>query len=82
MENKKDWPLVTQRQLIAEIVRSQKIVKRAIAARWITPLVKGGRGRQSLYLPSEVSNLINRLKTGERPPLLRCEVFAAERRSK
>jgi hypothetical protein len=67
-----DWPLVTQRQLEREIVKSPRIVKRALAARWITPIVQGGLGRRSLFLPSSIDALIERLQR-EVPPLMPCE---------
>ncbi len=67
-----NWPLVTQRQLEQEIIKSPRIVKRALAARWIKPLVQGGLGRRSLFLPSSVDALIARLQL-EAPPLMPSE---------
>lgn len=80
--NIKAWPLITQRELESEVIKSPKIVKRALKAGWIKPLVQGGRGRQSLFLPSMVDSLILRLSKGQMPPLLPCERRAAARRAR
>ena len=69
-----DYPLVTQTELMDKIIRSPKIVKRAIYWEWVKPIVQGGKGKQSLFTPSSISIFIYRLKT-EQPPLLPCEVI-------
>jgi hypothetical protein len=72
-KKEKDYPLVTQSELMDNIIKSPKIVKRALYAKWIAPLIQGGKGKQSLFTPSSIDSLIYKLKT-EQPPLLPCEM--------
>ena len=73
----KDYPLVIQNELMNNIIRSPKIVKRALYWGWIKPIVQGGKGKQSLFTPSSISILICRLKK-EQPPLLPCDITKKE----
>ena len=73
MVNSSKKRLLTRKELISNYLRSDKILRRAIHHKWISPHVGGGKGRRALWDPRDVSVLLKRLKQGE-PPLLPCEV--------
>jgi hypothetical protein len=65
---------ITTRQVI-ELIGSSKLLKRALAAKgWLKPVIQGGRGCSSIFDYQDVLKFWERLKTGERPPLLACEI--------
>jgi hypothetical protein len=55
-------------------VGSQKLLQRAGAAGWISPAWSGGKGGRNLYDLPDLDNVIERLKQGEKLPLLACEI--------
>jgi phage terminase Nu1 subunit (DNA packaging protein) len=63
---------VTRRQLI-ELFNSPRLVQRMIVAGWFEVVRQGGPGRETLYDYQSARRAYRRLKSGERPPLLRCE---------
>lgn len=74
MEHQKLSPLaVTQAEAI-ELLRSPKLLKRALKAGWIKPVIQGGLGRNSLFDYEDVVRLWKRFKDEKvTPPLLPCE---------
>jgi predicted DNA-binding WGR domain protein len=64
---------VTQAEAI-DLIKSEKIFKRALRAGWIKPVVQGGLGRASIFDYGDIVRLWERLKTGEFPPKLPSEL--------
>ncbi len=67
---------VTTREVIRDLVKSQKTFKRAIHAEWIKPTIGGGKGCRAIWDYKEVCALWQRIKKEGEPPLLPCEIKA------
>ena len=67
---------VTTREVVRDLIKSQKILKRALKAGWIKPVVGGGAGCRAIFDYKHVVALWERIKKGEQPPLLPCELSA------
>lgn len=71
---------VTTKQLLT-LIPSPKILKRALAACWIKPAVQGGKGKSSIYDYTDAKALWDKIKAGNQPPFLPCEVRANIKKS-
>jgi hypothetical protein len=69
---------MTTRDVIASI-RSQKLLKRSLRAKWIVPVIQGGRGKTSIFDAADVKKLWRRFKAKKFPPLLPCELRARKK---
>lgn len=64
---------VTLNRLVEEF-GSRRLVRRMIAAGWITAVRRGGPGRESLYDYQSAEAAYERFKVGEEPPLMPSEL--------
>ena len=61
-------------------VGSQKLLQRSVKGKWIAPVWGAGRGGRNLFDVVDLDQVVERLKRGERPPLLECEIRALKAR--
>lgn len=69
--------LVTRREIILRI-KSEREVQRLIAGKWLLPCRNGPYG---LFDSVDVDRVVARLRRGELPPLLPCEIRMGRRRT-
>jgi hypothetical protein len=60
---------------------SSRLRQRLVAAGWLKPVISSGPGGRNLFSAADVATAIERLKGGERPPLLPSELASRARRS-
>jgi hypothetical protein len=68
---------ITKRQLHG-LFNSPRLVQRMIAAKWIDVVRAGKPGRESLFDYGSAAKAYDRLKSGEEPGLLACELMSKE----
>ncbi len=54
--------------------RSPRLIQRMAHANWFEIVVQGKPGRATLYSRESVDRALLRIKNGERPPMLPCEL--------
>lgn len=67
-------PLLIRRRELDKVFASPRLVQRMLKAGWFTVIVQGGRGCDTLIDHASILVAFNRLKLGELPPLLPCEI--------
>ena len=71
-------PFLVTRRTLNQIFASPRLVQRMLVAGWFEIVRAGGPGRETLYDFDSARRAFARLKAGEEPPLLRCEVLHKE----
>jgi len=67
-------PFMVTRKILFTIFSSPRLVMRMIAAGWVVEVRRGGPGREALFDFQSAQDAYARLKRGEEPPLLPCEI--------
>ena len=67
-------PFLVTRKSLFTIFGSPRLAQRMIAAGWITTVRCGSPGRETLFDYASAKNAFERLKNGEHPPPLPCEL--------
>lgn len=72
--------LLNTRAAVAYLGGSSRLLQRCVYSRpaWLTPIYRNGKGGNNLYDLSDLDAVVTRLRSGEKPPLLRCERKAKE----
>lgn len=65
--------MVTRRELF-RLFASPRLAQRMIATGWITAVRQGGPGRETLFDYKTTITAYERLRRGEQPPRLPCEI--------
>lgn len=58
---------------------SPRLFQRMLFHGWIAPVVQGGPGKSSLFNAGDLKVAAERIRAGEQPPLLPCEMRRRQR---